>query len=165
MSEDIKNIAGNILRQIHQGKIKMKPRAFFILGSTITFIGLILTIFVSTFLLGLIKFSLRAHGPMADYRLDQMLMNFPWLTLVLAVLGLVIGIWLIRQYDFSYKVKPWIVMVSFIIAIIIAGVLIDTIGINDKLLERGPVKGIMRKYTREMEAPMFLPPPLMFNQR
>jgi magnesium-transporting ATPase (P-type) len=149
MSKDIKNITEDIMNQIEQGKIKMKPKWYFIIGSIITFIGLVSSLIVSTFLFGLIRFSLRTHGPMGEYRLDQIISNFPWLTIIFAIVGLVLGIWLIRQYDFSYKTKPWLIITGFVFAVIVAGWTIDIIGVNDNLLKKGTMKGIMHNYYQE----------------
>lgn len=146
MSKDIKNITEDIMNQIEQGKIKMKPRVYFIVGSILTIIGLVSSLIVSIFLFGLIRFSLRTHGPMGEYRLDQIMSNFPWLTIVFAIVGLVLGVWLIRQYDFSYKIKTWFVVMGFILAVMVAGWVIDSVGINDTLLQRGPMRGMMSNY-------------------
>lgn len=146
MSKELKNITENVMNQIHEGKAKMKPRIYFIIGSILTFIGLISSVIVSIFLVGLTRFSLRTHGPMKQYRFDQMISDFPWWTVVLAIFGLIVGIWLIRKYDFSYKIKPWIVIAGFVLAIIIAGWTIDIIGLNDTLMHRGPMKGMMNGY-------------------
>lgn len=146
MSKDIKNITEDIMNQIEQGKIKMKPRVYFIVGSILTIIGLVSSLIVSIFLFGLIRFSLRTHGPMGEYRLDQIMSNFPWLTIVFAIVGLVLGVWLIRQYDFSYKIKTWFVVMGFILAVMVVGWVIDSVGINDTLLQRGPMRGMMSNY-------------------
>jgi len=149
MPKELKNIAEDIMSQINQGKLKMKPRSYFILGSIFTFIGLVSVVIVSTFSVGLIRFSLRSHGPMAEYKLDQLLSNFPWGTLLLAIITLLLGIWLIRQYDFSYKIKPWLIIAGFILAIIIGGYIIDITGANDVMSRKGPMKGMMRNYIQE----------------
>ena len=134
------------MKKIDLGEIKMKPKWYFILGSIITFIGLVSTVVVSTFSIGLIRFSLRSHGPMGEYKFDQIMANFPWWTIVLAILGLILGIWLIRKYDFSYKIKPWLVITGFILAIIIGGYIIDVTGVNDIMSRQGPMRGMMRNY-------------------
>ncbi|MEI8175199.1 MAG: hypothetical protein WCG28_04590 [bacterium] len=143
MSKELKDITENVMGQIHQGKAKMKPRIYFIVGSILTLVGLVSSVVVSTFLIGLIRFSLRTHGPMGQYRFDQMTSNFPWWTIILAILGLVIGIWLIRQYDFSYKKNPWIIVTGFILAIIVAGYVVDMTGLNDTMFKYGPMRGMM----------------------
>ena len=103
----------------------------------------------SVFLVGLIKFSLRSHGPMGQYRLDSLLSNFPWWTTILAIIFLFIGIWIMSKYDFSHKVKILHLIAGLILAVVIAGYFIDLIGINDTLSRRGPMQGVMRVYMRD----------------
>lgn len=135
--------------QIHEEKIKMRPKAYFIFGSILTFVGLVSSVVVSVFLVGLIRFSLRTHGPMASYRLDQLLSSFPWWAPVLAIVGLVAGIWLLRKYDFSFKVNFKVVIIGFILAVIVGGWIIDSVGLNDVLIRRGPMQGMMRQYMQD----------------
>jgi hypothetical protein len=149
MSKELKNITNNIMDQIHEEKIKMKPRMYFIAGSILTFLGLVSSVVISVFLVGLIRFSLRSHGPMASYRLDQILSSFPWWTPVLAIVGLIAGIWLLRKYDFSFKINFKVVIIGFILAVIVGGWVIDSIGLNDVLIRRGPMHGIMRQYMQD----------------
>lgn len=143
MPKELKNITENVMSQIHLGKAKMKPRTYFVIGSILAFVGLISSVIVSTFLVGLIRFSLRTHGPMGQYRFDQIISSFPWWTTILAVLGLFIGIWLIRQYDFSYKKNPWVIILSFVLAIVVAGCIVDMTGLNDTMFRYGPMRGMM----------------------
>jgi len=149
MSKELKNITDNIMDQIHDKKIKMRPKAYFILGSILTFVGLVSSVVVSVFLVGLIRFSLRTHGPMGSYRLDQILSSFPWWAPVLAIVGLVVGIWLLRRYDFSFKVNFKVVIIGFILAVIVGGWVIDSIGLNDLIIRRGPMQGMMRQYMQD----------------
>ena len=149
MSKELKNITDNIMDQIHDEKIKMRPKAYFIAGSIFTFIGLVSSVVVSVFLVGLIRFSLRSHGPMASYKLDQILSSFPLWALVFAIIGLIVGIWLLRKYDFSFKVNLRVVIIGFILAVIIGGWIVDSIGLNDALIRRGPMQGMMRQYMRD----------------
>ena len=148
MSKELKNITDNIMEQIHAEKIKMKPRLYFIAGSIFTFIGLVSSVVFSVFLIGLIRFSLRSHGPMANYKLDQILNNFPWWAVILTFIGLIVGLYLLRKYDFSFKINFKLVIIVFIIAIVIGGWIIDSIGLNDILIRRGPMQGMMRQYMR-----------------
>lgn len=149
MSKELKNIADNVMDQIHEDKIKMKPKAYFIAGSILTFVGLVSSVVISIFLVGLIRFSLRSHGLMASYRLDQILSSFPWWAPVIAIVGLIAGIWLLRKYDFSFKMNFKMVIIGFILAVIVGGWVIDSIGLNDVLIRRGPMQGIMRQYMQD----------------
>jgi uncharacterized membrane protein len=147
MSKDIKE---SVMNQIHLGKVKMKPKVYFIVGSILTFIGLISTVIASTFLIGLVRFSLCLHwGRGAQYKLDQMLLNFPWWITILAIVSLTVGIWLIHKYDFTYKIKPWVLTVGFILAIIVGGWIVDMTGLNDVLYRGDPMKGMMENYLQK----------------
>jgi hypothetical protein len=149
MSKELKNLAGAVMERIHQGKIKMRPRVYFVIGSLLTFIGLVASMLTSVFLVGLMRFSWRSHGPMGEYRLDQLLSSFPWWVPVIAIFGLVIGIRLLHRYDFSYKINFKVIIVGIIVVILVAGWLIDMSGLNDTLLHRGPMQGMMRQYLEE----------------
>jgi hypothetical protein len=59
------------------------------------------------------------------------------------------GIWLLRKYDFSFKVNFRVVIVGFILAVIFGGWIIDSVGLNDVLIRRGPMQGIMRQYMQD----------------
>lgn len=146
MPKDIKNLEKEIMEKIDHDKIKMKPKIYFIMGSILTFLGLISTIVISTFLFSLIKFYFRAQGKIAQYKMDLLMENFPWWTLVFAIVGLIVGLWLIKRYDFSYKFKPTQLILIFILLIISAGLIIDMTKLNDILSQRGPMKGMMRNY-------------------
>jgi hypothetical protein len=149
MSKELKNITEAVMDKIHHEKIRMRPRAYFVLGSILTFVGLIASILTSVFLIGLMRFSLRSHGPMGEYRLEQLLSSFPWWAPVIAVLGLIVGIWLLRHYDFSYKIDFKVIIIGITVAIITAGWLVDMLGLNDALLRRGPMQGMMKQYLQE----------------
>jgi len=150
MPKELKDITNTVMNQIHQGKIKMKPKIYFIIGSILTFFGLISSIIVSIFLFGLIRFSLRSHGPMGQYRFEQIVSDFPWWIILFAIISLIIGVWLIKQYDFSYKKQPVMIILGFIVTIIITGWVIDMTGLNDNLIRKnGPMKGMMRNYFQE----------------
>jgi hypothetical protein len=101
---------------------------------------------------------------MGQYRFDQILANFPWWTILLAILGLAVGITLIRQYDFSYKIKPWLVIAGFILAIIIGGYIIDITGANDFMSRKGPMRGMMKNYINKnnTQSPIIFRHPSLF---
>lgn len=137
------------MSKIHNKNIKIKPKIYFIFGSSLTLIGLISSTIVSMFLVGLIRFSFRNHGMMSNYKFNQMIYNFPWWTFVFAILSLAVGLYLIKRYDFSYKIKPWMIVLIFILTVIFSGILIDILGINDVLKHRGPTQRMMNNYLKE----------------
>ena len=146
MPKELENITNDIMDQIHDDKIKMRPKIYFIVGSILTFIGLVSSVVVSIFLVGLIRFSLRSPGPMADCKVDKILSVFPWWAPVFVLMGFTAGIWLLRRYDFSFKFNFKFIIVGFVLAIIIGGYIVDSIGLNDILSRRGPMRGMMKQY-------------------
>ncbi|MFA5131145.1 MAG: hypothetical protein WC467_01845 [Patescibacteria group bacterium] len=137
MPKDIKDISASIMGEIRHGEVKMKPKLYFVLGSILVLAGLVASALTSIFLFALIRFSLRSHGPMGEYRWDQLVAAFPWWALILGVLGLLVGLWLIRKYDFSYKFNFKILIIVFVAAIVIAGYLVDAAGLNTYFSHQG----------------------------
>ncbi len=137
--------------KIRQGQLKMRPKIFFALGSLMAVIGLAASIIVSGFLFGLIRFSLRTHGPRGDERFTEMLASFPWWSLVIAITGIVIGVILLRRFSFSYKHNFLFIVILFTLAVALSGFLIDVLGFNDILLRRGPMQGILRGYQHSID--------------
>jgi len=64
-----------------------------------------------------------------------------------AVLGLVIGTWLLHRYDFSYKIDFRVLVIGVIVAVFIAGWFIDFVGINNVLSRREFMRGLYQKST------------------
>jgi len=145
MSKELNNISGKVMDKIQLGKLKMRPKVYFITGSILTFIGLVSSILSSVFLIGLLSFSLRSHGPMKEYRFAQLVDSFPWWILILAIFGFVLGLWLVRRYNFSYKIDFKLVVFCFIAVLLVAGYLLDAIGLNDLFYQRGYMKRIYKQ--------------------
>jgi hypothetical protein len=146
MSKELDTITDVVMGKIREGKIKTRPKIYFILGSLLAFLGLASSIILSVFLIGLLRFLSRSHGPMGEYRLEQILASFPWWAPVLAVLGLISGIWLLKRYDFSYKIDFKYVVVGLVLAVISLAFLLDMSGLNEVWASRGPMRGVMQQY-------------------
>ncbi len=127
------------MKQILTGQVAMKPRWYFIVGSLLMFLGLIGSTIASIFLMSIISFSLRTHGPMGAIRFQQLVSNFSWWAPVLAILGLLCGIRLLKYYDISYKKNFTLVIIFFILAIIAAGLVMDAVGISAVWSRQGPM--------------------------
>jgi len=137
MPRDELDVSKQIMDKISSGEVKMRPRIYFIAGSAAIISGIVGAAVLAVFAVSLISFSLRSHGPMGSYRLQEILASFPWWAPILVIVGFAVGIWLLRRYEFSYKHNPWIIVLAFIIAIVLAGVAIDVTGLSDIWLKRG----------------------------
>jgi hypothetical protein len=146
MSEQQINIKDNVMEKIKENKISMRPKSFFVLGSILTFAGLVASFVSSIFLISVIIFLFKEHGPMGNYRFSLIINSFPLWLPVLAVIGLICGVWFLRKYDFSYKSNYILIVIVFILAIVVGGWAIDKMGLDNTWLNRGPMNGIMRQY-------------------
>ena len=84
---------------------------------------------------------------MAQWRLQQLLTSFPLWVPILAIVGIVLGIVMLRKYDFSYKKNFWYIVLGFILSVILAAFLIDQLGLNDIWSRQGP----MRRFYQQVE--------------
>ncbi|OGJ37299.1 MAG: hypothetical protein A2383_01340 [Candidatus Pacebacteria bacterium RIFOXYB1_FULL_39_46] len=151
MSKKIKktpvDLEKTVMAKVKSGEITMKPRWYFVLGSLSMIGGLVGLTMMATFLTNLIFFLIRRRGPMQGWRLQFMLSNFPWWVPILAILGIVLGVWLLKKYDFSYQKNFGLIVVGFIIAIFLTGFLIDFWGLNDFWSRHEP----MRRFYQQLE--------------
>lgn len=152
MSDEPKmNIVENVMSAIVKGKAKMKPRWYFVAGLFAIVSGLVGIAILSIFLVSVVSFSLRTHGPMGAIRYEQLLASFPWWAVIVAAIGIGFGIKLLKQYDFSYKKNFPILIGSIILAILVAGWLVDVTGLDSIWMKRGPMKEFYRKYDGGMK--------------
>ncbi len=137
------------MEKVRSSQIVMRPRWYFVAGSISTFVGVVCLSVVAIFLTNLTFFLLRRHGPMAQWRLQEMLASFPLWIPVLAALGIGVGIWLLRRYDFSYKQNFHLIIAGFLVAILMGGFFMDRLGLNDMWARRGQ----MRRFYETLEGP------------
>lgn len=137
MSEPLNDITKQVMSRIHTEHIRMRPRWYFVLGSFATFVGLVMSILASVFLLSFIRLSVHGSGKMAEYRMDELLSHFSWWGPVIALASLLLGLWLLRQYEFSYKKSPALVAIGFVLAIVVASFILNMSGLNEVMLQRG----------------------------
>lgn len=146
MSKKELDITNNIMSGIKNGQIKMKPKWYFVVGSILMILGLTAIFITTTFLVSLLAFSLRTHGPMGAIRFQQLISDFPVWAPILAVVGIVLGIIMLRKYDFSYKKNFPMIVVGVVVGIILAGILMDYLNINTMFARSGFGKAMYGKY-------------------
>lgn len=143
-----------IMTQVREGKINMKPKWYFALGSIMAVVGLAGLTIVAVFLLNITFFLLKPHGPMGQWRLQMLLASLPLWIPALAIVSILGGILLLKKYDFAYKHNFWVILAGFILAVALAALAIDSLGLNDRWTHRGP----MRRFYQQLENPnIFFP--------
>ncbi|MBW6441390.1 hypothetical protein K0B04_00575 [Patescibacteria group bacterium] len=125
--------------KILSGEVKMKPKWYFVLGSILSYIGLTGSIIGAIFFTNLTLFLIRKRGP-GTGRIYMMLQSFPiWIPIV--ALGLfLVGIWLLKKYDFSYKKNFILIIITLLTAIFLSAQIINVLGLNEIWSRRGPMK-------------------------
>jgi hypothetical protein len=146
MSKKIKDLNKEIMNKIHQNKIKMKPKYYFVLASIMTFIWLLSAVIVTTLSVSMIMFLLKAKGPGAGFRFQMMLDNFPIWLIVIAIISLAAGIWVFKKYNFTYKFNFKFLAIIFVLLIVLSSWLINVLGFTELFIKRGPMRQSMQKY-------------------
>lgn len=134
------DIERSVMTKIESNQVAMKPRWYFIAGSLFSIIGLVSSGILATFLINLTIFLLRSHGPNAQWRLQLILASFPLWIPILAIGGILLGIWLLKKYDFSYQKNFKLIIFTFILSILMTAFLLDYTGLNDTWMSRGPMR-------------------------
>lgn len=140
-----KQITTEVMAKVNSGQISMKPKWYFAVGSVLLVSGLAGITVGGVFLTNVTLFLLKKHGPMGQWRWEQLISSFPWWVPILALLGILSGIWLLRKYDFSYKRNFWWIMLGFVAVIVIAGWLVDQMGWNETWSRRGMMRGFYQQ--------------------
>ena len=150
MSKQLKkapvNLEKNIMDRVKTGSVRMKPRWYFVLGSLALSAGLAGIATVLIFVNNLAFFLLRQHGPMGEWRLQQILNSFTWWLPILAMAGIFMGIKLLQKYDFSYKKNFGLLIIGLLISLIFASALIDYLGFNEIWSRQGPMRRFYPKW-------------------
>jgi len=142
-----------IMAKVKSNEISMKPRWYFVLGSFFMVIGIVGISIGAVFFTNITLFLLRQHGPMGQWRLQSMIQSFPLWVPLLAMVGIVSGIVLLKKYDFSYKKNFLMVIIGFIISIVLTAFLLDFMGLNDVWARQGP----MRRFYQSIDGKTIMP--------
>lgn len=138
---DMENL---VMEQIRSGNVTMRPRWYFWLGSVLSVLGLIAAGFVALLSFNILIFSLRQHGPMGQWRLEQLVASFPWWVVPLAVISLAVGVWLLRRYDFAYRRNFVAILTVMLASLVFSAWLINASGWFDQFVQQGPMRRMMR---------------------
>lgn len=139
------SIEQTVMLKVRANEIAMKPKWYFVLGSVLTLIGFTASTIAAIFLVNLSLFLLKDHGPMGEWRLQQILVSFPLWVPILAIAGIASGVWLLKKFDLSYKRNFLVVILSFIIAILLASFILDYSGLNKIWFRRGQMRRFYRQ--------------------
>ncbi|MFC1622133.1 hypothetical protein ACFL13_01985 [Patescibacteria group bacterium] len=125
-----------IINKIKKGEVKMKPKVYFALASFILGLGIsgvvILQIFISNFIFHRIK-TIQDFGMR---RPPMFLKFFPWELLLLSLGLVILGVYLYKKYEFSYKKGLLQIILAFVLGTVLIGFGMHKSGFNDKLARK-----------------------------
>lgn len=150
-------MANSIMTRIKSEKVTMRPKIFFIIGSIFAGLGLLTSIITGIFFTTLLRFALRTHGPMGEYRFQEIVASFPWWVLLLAVASIGMSILLLRRFEFSYKRNFGLIILLFVAAIILASFIIDASGLDTIWFRQGPMRRMIQQPHQQLYNRLAMP--------
>lgn len=120
-------IQTNVLRQIHSGTVRMRPRIYFtilwLLGVSASIVASLLVAYLINILTYIIRINTAttpAYG--ARKNLSEAIASFPWWAVLLSITLTITAIWLMRKYGRMYRYRMSVIIVCFLTASVILGV-------------------------------------------
>lgn len=126
----------------------MRPRLYFTLQIATVAIVAVLSLLLSIFIFNFILFSIRINGHDAflsfgSRGLQRFIVYFPWLTLLIDIILILLLEWLIRKFRFGYRIPILFLVLGIISLTVIAGFVLDRgTYFNDRLMDRAEHEGL-----------------------
>ena len=134
-------IKTKIMEKINKNEVKMKPKWWFVVGSVLSLLGVTLSGVVAAYMFNLGVFLGKANGFGRGMRFEQTIKVLPWWILLVAVLMLVSGVLLLKQYDFSYKKNFGLVVLGLVVSVMLMGTVLNGLGVNENMARQKGVGG------------------------
>ena len=142
MSDDHKkNITLEVQEKIQSGKLKMKPKAFFVLKSTLYIVGTLLILCFTLYLVSFIFFILRANGIMDLSRFGFrgfgiILVSLPWFLIILTLILVIVLEILGKHFSFVYRWPLMYSLLGVVLVVLTFGALVGQSRIHYSVLTR-----------------------------
>ena len=138
MTKKSKDMSRDIVKQIKQKHINIKPKSYFVLGSVLFSLGISATFLLSIFFINLFIFKYRNLSyqfPLyPDYFHPRLILtSLPFSAVILSFIFLVTGIKFLKKSDMAYKFNPLLVALTTTLLILLAGFFLDQTGFNSRL--------------------------------
>jgi hypothetical protein len=124
-NNEYNSIRDNILKSIEAGTVTMKPKWHFVLQAVLLVAGIVLAVLALLYLISFIIFILHQTGAwfVPGFGLsgvNEFLISFPWLIVLVAIIFIVLLEILVRRYSFGYQ-KPLLYTTVGILALVTVG--------------------------------------------
>ncbi len=158
MTEQIKKIEDKITALIEEGKIKMKPRWYFVLKSILKIlfivVSFLIVLYFASFMVLVSREKLAFAGnPGSFLAWSKFIFSLPWLIFMFALGMLVVLEILVRKYSFVYKKPIAYTLFIFIFLVVLFSFVMSKIDRQSRIPRWGedprvPVFGPMHRYYR-----------------
>ena len=141
MSEETENnipdLSEKVMGQIKSQHIRMHSRLYFVLGSVLMGLGLAGVLITAMFFVAVVSFRLRAYGPFEYLWFGRMglrpfFVTFPWISLLVGIIGIVGGVLLLKRYDFTYKKSFIGISIVLVVLVLSLGLFLDQVAFDER---------------------------------
>lgn len=144
MTKNTNKITNKVIGEIERGKLQMRPRWHFVLLSVVSATTLIAGSITAVYLTNLFVFKIRIElldGPAYGLRqnLDYLTSHLPWLVMLVGLLSFIALYWLVKKFDFSYKLGRWTLIILLSLSVF-TGTALALTDFNQRLENFGPLK-------------------------
>jgi cytochrome b subunit of formate dehydrogenase len=146
----INGFAKELTEKIKSGEIKMRPKAYFVIGNVLAIGGIVISASLGTLLTSFLIHRYKMYKLMETtmfggiknpgflMRGRMFLYNFPWWALLIALASVVGGIYLMRKFESGYKTDFTFLIVLTLFIVVITGIVLDRSGIHDVAMHHKP---------------------------
>lgn len=143
----VPDLTGAVMTKIKAKKVTMRPKLYFLLGSLFMGMGVAVIAFLAVIFVSMSIYHLRRFGPFGFLWFGQFgwrpfITTVPWLWVVLAIGFVLVGLGLLKRYDFSYHHSVLGIAGGFVVSIMILGIVIDCGGVHERLEHRPELRVI-----------------------
>lgn len=134
------SIKEDVLKAIHDGQVKMRPKWQFSTKATLMVFGMVLIAFTVLFLVSFIVFVLRQTGVLFEpgfgfSNLGVFFMSLPWVMILLAAVFMLLLEMIIKKYPFAYA-RPFLYSSLAVIFLgIIGGIIIGETPLHQRFFD------------------------------
>ncbi len=144
------NLTDQVMQTIEQKDVRIRPKAYFLVGTVILGLGITLLFLIATIFTNFAAQHLRSIGPLGylwfgEFGLRAFIETFPWIPLGIAFGAIICGLIFIRKYEFSYKHNFLAVAGAIIVGILSGGFVLDQIGLNEQIHHVPAARPFMRE--------------------
>lgn len=149
MMHNEQRIADRVLRRIESEKTTMRPRAFFLAGTFLVVLGTAFLLLTAIYCIGLFSYRFRHHSPFNYLAfgwqgMGVFIATFPWLPLLVALVGIAAGIFLVWRYSVGYRYRIRSLVVVIMLVILVLGIGLDLAGLQTIARHSRHLEGLYR---------------------